>query len=416
MWPPRMRRRRRPPAWPSRPRATIRTSARAPPHRAEGRSRSAGRSRRSTRASPRCIRPDGARPAPAPCRSPPHPRRRAAGSCRLPARCGRQPEFREHHVGPTSEPAGDPREERHQVRVGRPVRPRRVDRVAVHREEVARFGGLRRTEAPILLQILHVDADRDRRLGVGRADRAGRSREPSSRVLPIGRDRAVGVLVTQVPGPQRRVAGERRRRLTRQPRLGARDVGVRVPIAHAVGHYASAGHHAEPGVPFRAAERPSRDPVHATHMPGEQGGHDRQSGVFGRVGHRHQALEHRAVHAIGRRLERFPEQEAPHGVEAAAGDPREVLVHLRANELGPPPHRGPHRPVVDAQPEPRIRRISAHGPDPARRSGGRPRCTRRPCGSRRTVARPTRAPRPDPAGPPSRPRPPRRPVHPRGHR
>ena len=242
-------------------------------------------------------------------------------------------------------------------------------------------------------------------------------REPSSRVLPIGRDRAVGVLVAQVPRPQRRVAGERRRRLARQPRLGAHDVGVRVPVAHAVGHHAPAGHHAEPGVPLRAAERPCRDPVHAAHVPGEQRGHERQSGVFGRVGHRHQALEHRGVHAIGRRLERLPEQEAPHGVEAAA------RRSARSPRRPPRDRTSDHhriavrdRPVVDAQPEPRVRRVSAHGSDPARRSGGRPRCTRRPCGSRRTVARPMRAPRPDPTGPPSRPRPPRRPVHPRGHR
>ena len=287
--------------------------------------------------------------------------RRGAGRPRLVALAvGGETELREEHVGAASKPSRDAREERHQRLVGAAPRPPRIDRVPVHREEVARLRGLVRPQPAILLQVLHVDPDRDLGGAVGRADRRRHPRQPSPRELAIGGNDAVRVLVAQIPRPQCRVSGERVRDPARQQRLRLHDMVVQVPIPQPVLHDPAARHDPETCVAFRATQCPRRDPVDTAHVPGEQGRHQVEAGALGEVRHRDQASEHQRVDAIRLGLERFPQQEHADRVESAGGDPREVLGGLPFVEHGPPTHRGAARPVVDAEPE-RLERVRSHG-------------------------------------------------------
>ena len=62
-------------------------------------------------------------------------------------------------------------QKREQLLVGRPVCPAGVDRVAVHREEIARVGSFARPEPPIFFEVFHVQADGDERRVVGGTNR-----------------------------------------------------------------------------------------------------------------------------------------------------------------------------------------------------------------------------------------------------
>ncbi len=240
----------------------------------------------------------------------------------------------------------------------------------MHREEVACFRRLVRTQAAILFQVLHVDADRDVGEAVGGSDRRRHLRQPAPRELAVRGNDAVRVLVAQVPRPQRVVSGEHLRGPAREQRLRPHDVVVEVPVPQASLDDAPARHDPEPCVALRAAERPPRDPIDAAHVTGEQRGHDVQTGGPSDVRHRDQSFEHLGIDVLGLRLERLPEQEHADRVEPGGGDPLEVSCGLRLVERRPPPHRGAGRPVVDAEPE-RLRCIDAGRHAPAVRPATR---------------------------------------------
>jgi hypothetical protein len=108
--------------------------------------------------------------------------RRRAGPLlvRLVTAAGRETELAEQDVATVAEPTGHAGQEREQFSVGCTVRPARVDRVAVHREEIARLGSFLRPEAAILFQVFHVQTDRDERRLVGRADRRAEPGKPGA--------------------------------------------------------------------------------------------------------------------------------------------------------------------------------------------------------------------------------------------
>jgi hypothetical protein len=96
-------------------------------------------------------------------------------------------------------------------------------------------------------------------------------------------------------------------------------------------------------------------------VTGEQRRDEREPELAGEIGDRDQPFQHRLVDRVRCRLEVFPDQEHPDGVEDTPGDPREVSGDLRPVELRPPAHRRARRPVVDADAKPvrdqlRIRR------------------------------------------------------------
>ena len=235
--------------------------------------------------------------------------------------------------------------------VGGAVGPPGVDGVTVHREEVAGLGDFRRPELAVFFQVLHVQADCDRHRRVGRADRRGDSLEPIQGRRPARRHDTVRVLVAEVPCPEGVVAGQGGRHFPGQQRLGAGDDWVGVPVAQADRGDLATGHHPKAAVAVRSPERPRGNPVHSAHVPGEEGGHDRQTRPAGEIRHRDEPVEHVAVHFVRDGLETLPGQEQPDRIETARGDTREVGEDLLFVEVCPPPHRRARRPVVDADPE-----------------------------------------------------------------
>ena len=159
------------------------------------------------------------------------------------------------------------------------------------------------------------------------------------------------------------------------------------------------GHHTKAIVAIRPAERPRRNPVHSAHVPGEEGGNERDAGPGGQIRHGDQPIQHAPIHLARGRLEVRPGQEEPDRVETARGNPCEIGGDLRAIEVRPPPHRRSSRPVVDAEPETLARRPGVSqrclcrlvARDRAPRRGDRARDSRRPCGWSRSGARPRRA-------------------------
>src|SRR5262245_26111468 len=89
--------------------------------------------------------------------------------------CRWQAELFEEDWGTAREPAGDLGEEGQQLVVGGPGRPVGIDRVAVHRDELAPAGGFGRADPAILLEVFHVDADRERPSRIAFPDRGGNS-------------------------------------------------------------------------------------------------------------------------------------------------------------------------------------------------------------------------------------------------
>lgn len=92
----------------------------------------------------------------------------------------------------------------------------------MHGEEVAEQGGLSGADVVVLLEVLHVQSDGDCGAAIGLARRGGHLIDPDSSVRPVWWDDANGVLVAQIPRPERRVPGKRVRGLTRQQDLRSR--------------------------------------------------------------------------------------------------------------------------------------------------------------------------------------------------
>ena len=161
----------------------------------------------------------------------------------------------------------------------------------------------------------------------------------------------VGVLVAEVPRPDRLVPREGGGSLCGKENLSIADRRIAVPVAQPSSHDGATGHDPEARISVRATERPGRDPVHSAHVAGEEGGDQRQPEPGGEVGDNDETPEHLAVYPVRGRLEVFPGEKHPHGVETAGGDPRKVGFDLRRVEARPPAHRGGRRPVVDADPE-----------------------------------------------------------------
>ncbi len=281
----------------------------------------------------------------------------------------RQSELGEQHVETSAEPPSDQRQERHQVGIGSALRPCGVDRVPVHREEVADLCGLSRSEPPILLQVLHVEPDGDERRVIGGPDGRGHLREPPSGLRAIGWNDAIRVLVAEVPRPQRLVARQRSCGLAGEERLGPSDGSVCVPVADPSGDHLAPGDHPESIVSLESAQGPSRDPVRTAHVTREQRGHDAKASSCGQIGDGHQASDHDLVHSVRLRLEVLPSKEQPNRVEATRSDPLEVVGDLGGVERGPPPHGRACWPVVDPQAERRLFAAGTrlHGPVEDRR-------------------------------------------------
>ena len=158
-------------------------------------------------------------------------------------------------------------------------------------------------------------------------------------------------LVAEVPHPDRLVPGEGGGSLPGQQGLGSCDRPVGVPVAETGVDDAATRDDPEARVTARASERPGGDPVHAAHVAGEEGGDEVEPESGGEIRNPDELLEQRAVDPVRGGLEVFPGQEHPHRVEAAGGDPCKVGFDLCRLEARPPAHRGPRRPVVDADPE-----------------------------------------------------------------
>ena len=232
---------------------------------------------------------------------------------------------------------------------------------------------------------------------VGCADRRDDLAQPLPRRRPGRRDHAVRVLVPEVPHPNSVVAGQRSSRLARQQGLRPGDTRVRVPVPQPASVDPAVAHHTKAIVAVGPAERPCRNPVHAAHVTGEEGGNERDARAGGQIRHGDQTIQHPPIHLVRGRLEVRPGKEDPDRVETARGDPREICGDLRAIEVRPPPHRRSSRPVVDAEPKTISRRERVRQRclrvvrDRAPRRGDRARDSRRPCGWSRSVARPRRA-------------------------
>jgi hypothetical protein len=147
--------------------------------------------------------------------------------------CSRRAELSEENVGPAAQPSRQPSEERQDPLVGGAIRPRRVTRISVHRQKVADLGGLARAEVSVLLEVFHVEPQRDERVGVGAADGVRHSQKPLTGAGLVGGDYAVRVFVSEVQRPQRSVPRERTRDLTRERRLRADNRCVGVPAREA---------------------------------------------------------------------------------------------------------------------------------------------------------------------------------------
>src|SRR4029079_16098526 len=89
-----------------------------------------------------------------------------------------QAKLREQHVTSTGEPARDIGQERQEVLSRRTVCPAGIDGIAVHREDVAYLGGLTWPEHAIVLQVFHVQANREPGVRVGRANGGGDTAQP----------------------------------------------------------------------------------------------------------------------------------------------------------------------------------------------------------------------------------------------
>src|SRR5581483_12341189 len=106
--------------------------------------------------------------------------------------------------------------EREQSLVGGTVRPGRVDRIAVHRQKVTGGGNVARPEPAILLDVLHVQPDGEQRRLVRASDRRSEAGEPCARRRGGRWAHTVGVLVAEVPRPERLMTRKRSRSLRRE--------------------------------------------------------------------------------------------------------------------------------------------------------------------------------------------------------
>ena len=103
----------------------------------------------------------------------------------------------------------------------------------MHRDDLAPSGGLGGADLAFLLEIFHVDADRERSAWIVSPDRAGHALKPLLAGGMVRWNRAVRVLVAEIPRPHPGVAGQGGRGGGRQAFLGSNDRGVGVPIADA---------------------------------------------------------------------------------------------------------------------------------------------------------------------------------------
>ena len=100
----------------------------------------------------------------------------------------------------------------------------------MHADEVTPASGLGRAEEALTLEVLHVGADRDRDARALGPKYGRHPLEPSLGRVGVGRDRAVGVLVPEVPCPQGGMSAERGGDSVGQERLGVDDRFVCVPV------------------------------------------------------------------------------------------------------------------------------------------------------------------------------------------
>ena len=99
-------------------------------------------------------------------------------------------------------------------------------------------------------------------------------------------------------------------------------------------------------------EQPSRRPVGAAHVPGEERDVELQATLRGGIAHPAEIAQAAGRDHVGRRHPVVPQQEQPHAVHPERGDHVELVAHLAGVEVRPPRHRLVARPVVAPQPEP----------------------------------------------------------------
>ena len=109
------------------------------------------------------------------------------------------------------------------------------------------------------------------------------------------------------------------------------DERIRVPVPQRASVDPAVGHHTKAIVAIGPAERPRRNPVHSAHVPGEEGGNERDAGSGGQIRHGDQPIQHAPIHLVRGRLEVRPGQEEPDRVETARGDPCEIGGDLRCD-------------------------------------------------------------------------------------
>ena len=262
----------------------------------------------------------------------------------------RRAEFGEQHV-PAAQPTRDGGEECDELRIGRPAAPRRVDRVAMHGDDIADPRRLGRSDTPVVLEVLHVQAQRDPARSVGRSDRPSDPLQPAHSIVRGRRHAAVRVLVAKIPSPEGRVSGESAGALAREERLRLEDEGIHVPVAHRALDDLIVRDDAKPPARSAAREGPLRDEIRSAHMTGEKRRDDPQTVAPRRVRHGREERDRTLTDRRRLRLEVLPEQEEPDELAARLLDAREVPIDLARVETAPPAHGTRGRPVVDADVE-----------------------------------------------------------------
>jgi hypothetical protein len=131
----------------------------------------------------------------------------------------------------------------------------------MHREEVTRLRDFARPELPILFEDFHVQSDRDERRLVCATDRRSEAREPCARHRRGRRDHTVGVLVAEVPRPERFMTRECRGGRRWQAELGIADHRIGVPVAKRAFRDLAARDDPEATIAIRTSECPRRNPV-----------------------------------------------------------------------------------------------------------------------------------------------------------
>src|SRR5437899_379433 len=229
---------------------------------------------------------------------------------------------------PPAQPTRDVSEEGDELRVGRPSAPWRVDRVPMHAEDVADPRGLGWPDPSIILEVLHVQPERDRARSVGGSDGPDDSLEPAHAVLGARRHAAVRVLIAKIPRPQGGMCCESAGALAREQSLRLEDERVHVPVAHPPLHEVIVRDDPKPSALDIAREGPWRHEVRSAHVTREERGDDPETMAPRGVGHGHEERQGAIADRRRLRLEVLPQQEEPDELAARVTDTRVIAIDL----------------------------------------------------------------------------------------